>query len=324
MAGGYRGPGGRSPALVLKICAVSPDGRDAQPFVVKIGRKDRITQEISGTQHAIEDYVRFRNRAQLIERRCVTGARDRFLVTHLVDKATLLCDYLAHREAGLAIAALFGSALSPQLADVVQAHVRLQDQYSTCIPTRRQDLLSFHESAGEAATLEPGICQPEELLARLKDLPAVNVFMLFAHGDLHARNVFVTDDGSDVVLIDFAQVTPGIRTHAAADLAALEVSLAFDGEANQLPDAATLLDFYVPGLLVPRAYLRVAITGAAGNRLEAMKDIRLHARSCCGTDYDVAVAFHLLEITKYDTFPLDRRALAYRILTRLAAHASPA
>jgi len=194
--------GGRSPAEVFDVRATAPGGDRAQPFVVKIGKPDKISAEINAMKNCVESFVPFRNRAPLIEARCVQGPNERFLTTLMVERAMLLGDYLRTHEPELAITAIFAGPLRNWREDITREEISIYSHYSRrFIPS---DPTTLQEAWQRATQDTTDLCAPAALYDRLKLFGNVEVFTCYSHGDLHAGNIFVTYGGTDVILIDFA------------------------------------------------------------------------------------------------------------------------
>ena len=315
--------GGHSKAtMVFRVEATNEAGHRTQPFVVKIASPSDIVEEITALNRAVVSYVPFPNRAPHIESRCVLGPKEGLLTSLFLEDAERLDIYLQKHSPAGAINAIFKGPLRNWRRDVTaQKHsLNLGNEYRHVLPKTADGLLPAYNDCSE----QRDTIAPDQLFERINGI-VLSVHTCYSHGDLHARNIFVDDSGNKVILIDFDRATLPERRPSALDLVVLDVSLAFDGDAGDLPLAETTMGLFEPPLLaLPKPYNEA--TGAAANRISTIHDLRSQARGysgCCDEpDYDVGVACALLRVAERGKVSPERRALAYNSACRLVAYAS--
>jgi thiamine kinase-like enzyme len=146
-----------------------------------------------------------------------------------------------------------------------------------------------------------------------------DVRLCIAHGDLQVRNVFarrhprVSGRLTDVVLIDFERA--GVDSHAARDLATLDVSLTLD-TLKGLPD----LGFDAAAELFPNDLLDADALPQRDRRDIAVGAVRAQARheGLDSVEYAISLSAHLARYAKFlDTQGVARCAVAYRLAWRV-------
>lgn len=288
---------------VYRIDARRASRPEPVPFIAKVDSKAKIEQEYGNLTEICADSIAFPYIPALIQRRSVFGPRRSILVSHFVDRAVMLVTHGMHLNMNHAILSVFDEALrgwraNPQLRTYALGQYALQKGICSRHPEK-------YEDAYQACRLRQGeTLIPAELLARLERLEARDVNEVYAHGDLHVRNIFVRQSG-EVVLIDFRRSG---EAPSSRDPAELECSIALDRQLGAFIDVPALDKLYQPPLL-PFDTLP-----AAGNsRLEAICQIRLQLGALAGTpEYQIMVAIHLLWHAASR-----RSALAYRFAERL-------
>jgi serine/threonine protein kinase len=127
----------------------------------------------------------------------------------------------------------------------------------------------------------------------LKNLPQLDVLICHAHGDLHPGNIFVRNNGLDVVLIDFASAR--YERPTCCDPAMLDVALGI-GVVDQLPSLpeTRIRRLFEPPLLPPRRFLGGFLR--TDNRVRAICQLREHAlgEGAADTEYTMAVSIYLM------------------------------
>ena len=323
-------PGGRSRiGGVWKIVGINSKGIRCEPFVVKFGSKTQLSAEIESNRAYVEDLIPFQNHPAIAYDRCADGMGERLLVSHFVDGATRLDDFLVRVSPTLGITALFDRALrtwrSPvnQKTERVRIAERFRDFWAIPALADHVDLQPAYQLTRKQRLTA---LKPETLLQKLYKARKVECRLAHAHGDLHARNIFVRDNSAEVVLIDFAtwqQLSPLSR-----DPATLDVALAFDvwDEGKDQKDVAPLSvskieQMYSPPLLCPprRPY--------EGHRDQAITRLRIEATSDCSEEeYRHSIICCLLRFARFkpkgSVVHMERvnklRAVAYHHASRLA------
>jgi len=298
-------PGGRSTIRgVWKVTGVDTNGVRYEPFVVKFGAKTRITGEIESNRAVVEDLIPFQNHPAIAYERCVFGMGERLFVSRFVDNATRLDDFLVRISPTLGITALFDRALRTWRAPInhVQDTIQIAERFHNfwAIPKKNEpDAIKVPYELAKKETLT-GILTPNALLQRLYATPKVKCRVGHAHGDLHARNVFVRDNSTEVVLIDFAtwhQPSPMSR-----DPATLDVALAFDiwDDGKTAFDVKPLSQgkleelYSAPLLCPPRKHCE-------SFRDQAIIRLRIEAASDCSEDeYKSAIICCLLRFARFE------------------------
>jgi hypothetical protein len=181
----------------------------------------------------------------------------------------------------------------------------------------------------QAAHVFGGACiRADDIWYRLIGLPALDWRSSAIHGDLHGENVRVRKE--DSILIDFAHAAPG---PACADLAHLEVSLAFDGRPGDLQGEAwkqAVSQLYLPDAIVaslarPKARKRDTWMRAAVAEIRALVPAAV-ADPSSPEEYLRVLAVYLL---RHASFPANkndngdddyRRTYALWLACRLTEH----
>jgi len=296
--------GGKSKVSgVYRVNAYDEHDQCVAPFVVKVGPRSKIAQEIYGLEDLVLDRVPFQFRPPLARDRCVDGANDRLLISMFVDRALRFDEYLDFCPPVLAISSLFEGPLRTwrRQQDLIQTDrpIGLAEEYLRyeVIPSigNADRLLAPYSLA---SSVQSKIWRPKDLLTYLYEFPRVQVAQCYCHGDLHTRNIFVRHNSLDVVLIDFAHAN--YQSPAARDPAKLDVAIAFDVWDDQKAghkylSRETLARLYSPPLLPPT---RIPVTNS---RVDAIRQVRLEAViDCSATEYDVTVACYLLSFASLE------------------------
>jgi hypothetical protein len=220
--------GGKSGARVFLVHAEPKDDADVSgnytmPYFAKIDKLSKVVEEQKAFDRFASRYIPFNQRPNLESKRCVTGSMEGILVGDFVDGSRPLADILRPFGASKVIHSLFDDAL---------ACFRLQ----SFVSRRTVSASEFHQSIVQidkikeihvkSARSHGRIFKPRVLL---KSIEKCNFKYMEGpiHGDLNAENVFSRHN--EAVLIDFCRTMAG---PLASDLACLEVSIAFTGEAN--------------------------------------------------------------------------------------------
>lgn len=334
--------GGRSGSDVWQVEAL--DGaRCSEPFIAKAGSRASIEDEHNTWKRLILDYVPFPYRSPPVEDRLVQGARRAVLVSRFVDRATRFDDYVTQvNDSGSPVAALFNGALRncrcnaepPRDVRLGKIYVeqmeedtrqRDQDQITGRIPRSILPSVDRLSTAFELARKsDENIPGPEQLVDALRRVGKIEIRQCFAHGDLNARNLFVTWSGSQIVLIDFSHaISPA---YLSRDPSRLEVSLAFDVAKKNRENHAT--EYLTPndlrGLYCYPLLPCISLPRRQDGRIEAVHQIRRHVmgEGVTNEEYSLTTACHLLRFARNqrDDEQLERRqlrALSYSLAVRI-------
>jgi hypothetical protein len=213
-------PGGRSGLGVFRTYAELAKGQSPMsfplPYFVKIGRRQRITDEYHNYEDWVDPYIPFHLGPHLIRERCCLGAHNGILVGDYVEASESLLDAARNGRALSAIACLFDKALhgwyrgAEIVNEPITAFIRL--------PLRLRDVrINRARQLGGKIDLD-------ELRAFFDRCNTKSVLIGPIHGDLHGENVRVR--GNDAILIDF---TERKRFPLVCDVASLEASFLIEG-----------------------------------------------------------------------------------------------
>lgn len=275
--------GGRSRALgVWRVGALDRINQfPCEPFVVKIGPTAPITREINNYLNWADVRVPFPHRAPVALSRCVQGFQHRAIVSMFIDRAVRFDDYVCEVSPTMATAALFDGPLRTWRSRMRLEHIALGQQYKQYGRFTGVYLKHLYEVWNDAS-----IPDPMAVYSALEALAPQPVNVCHAHGDLHVRNLYVRENASDVILIDFASANGD--SPAARDPACLDVSLAFDCKTGTLSDE-DLAQIYRQNALT------VLPNSTSDGRLNAIRQLRIQAAASCGAlEYDITLAIYLL------------------------------
>jgi len=287
LAGSHR-PG----AQVWRVDGVAPDTRLYEPFVVKVGERREITTEIRTVMDYVLDRAPFPHWAPLRVERSVAGATQRLLVSMFVDRAVLFDDFLRDRSPTTAITALFDGPLRTWRRKLRRERVQLAGvlEGQGVLPRTLANLNSAYARAQREGR---PVRQAEALIDSLKHRPQLDVLMCHAHGDLHPGNIFVRNNGLDIVLIDFASAR--YERPTCCDPAMLDVALGVGG-VDRLPSLTEkrIRRLFQPPLLPPRRFLGGFLR--SDNRVKAICQLRTQAlgEGATDTEYTMAVSIYLM------------------------------
>jgi hypothetical protein len=278
------------------------------PFLVKVDQRDKIEKERGNIEALCADRVPFPFVPPMISQRSASGEKRSALVSHFVDRATLLADYAGKNNLNRVILSIFDDALrvwrsNPTKRQYKIGHYALREKRIT------SESADDYDSAYNAARQNGAITAPSELLKKLRKLPAIEVNEVCSHGDLHLRNVFVRQSG-EVVLIDFLRSggAPSSR-----DPAELECAIALDPALGDAISFEKLEAVYAAPLLPAQSQ-----THANDHRLDAICQVRRQMGSIVGdVEYQIMVAAHLL----WWACRSRRNPAAYRLAERLIVDA---
>lgn len=315
--------GGRSDARVFAVYMTvdtSNAGIWPQPAFAKLDRREKIEREHYNYREFAERFIPFGLRPNVDD--VIDGVNRSLLVGDFVDRSESLWDLARRNVASQAITSLIEETLggwrdqayadAPKDGAVAQAMINADmckpDQMSSRYPESAKD---------QGVKAEP--CQLWDTLLSLRqtyrEAPA--------HGDLHGENVRVRN--GQAILIDLSSVAKGPLT---ADLAALETWFAFqlppecDENAYEDGDWSAEID----RLYAPPAFQHPPGPCDATSKMCWMTTIVRQLRKMgiaaqsCPTEYQSAVAVHLLRRCQWDDVPAAdrfRRTKAYIVAARL-------
>lgn len=194
-------------------------GPSPSAYFVKIGARQKITEEYDKYQGVALTYIPFHLGPRLHLDRCALGAHEGIIVGSFVEDAELLRDCANAGRATAAIGNLLNRTLRPwhnrSWIDPRSIAEFLLPLFPTEVPDHRQSLIRQY---GATRTLD-------ELRTMFQSCTSSPVRIGFIHGDLHTTNVLVRSD--DAIIIDFEKVEN--NKPLVYDLASLEGSLFIDG-----------------------------------------------------------------------------------------------
>lgn len=254
------------------------------PFLVKLNTMKKIDKERGNIEELCADRMPFPYVPPMISQRYAQGTRRAAIVSHFVERAVLLADYIRTNNANRVIHSLFDGPLRVWRSYPIRKPYALgQYALEKGITTRSCD--SYRTAFEGAKKLNAGILCPEKLLQMFDDLPAIEVNEVCSHGDLHMGNVFVRQP-EEVVLIDFLRSG---HAPSSRDPAELECSIAFDGGAGQQIDTPTIENIYATPLLPVRRQQ------GSDPRIGAICQIRRQVNDAVEPlEYQIMIAAHLL------------------------------
>lgn len=242
IAPGYSG----ADTFIVKATLIDSNaGPEPVPYFAKLGRSDKMQAEWKAFRTFAEHHVEWYLRPNFISEQTIYGVKRGILVGTFVQNSCALAE--AVRKPGDSarhIRSLFLetlAALRRQKRTITPGH---QSVVSALKPF--YDYSKVAEARWKRASeMFGGACiRADDLWYSLIGLPPLDWQSSAIHGDLHGENVRVRKE--DAILIDFAHAAPG---PACADLAHLEVSLAFDGRPGDLQGEAwkqVALELYSP------------------------------------------------------------------------------
>ena len=200
-------------------------GPEPRPFFAKLGISTKLQKEMLAFRQYAEHHVPWYLRPNFIPERIVYGVANGILVGNFVPNSCSLAEAVRKGGGAQHVRSLFAETL---------AGLRQQFQ-TTAVASQERSVVSALKEFCKLDKAPPtrwktaeqlfggDVVDPQALWWRLLDLPRREWRMSAIHGDLHCENVRVRKD--DAILIDFAHACTG---PASADLAQLEISLAFD------------------------------------------------------------------------------------------------
>lgn len=315
--------GGRSDARVFAVhmtVATSNAGVWPQPAFAKLDRRDKIAREYSNYREYADRFIPFGLRPNIYD--MIIGAERSLLVGNFVDRSESLWDLTRRSVAAQAVTSLIEETLcgwrdqaygnDPVEGAVARAMAGL------CNPKK------VNPRYPEAALRDGVAIGPNEMWDRLCGLKQ-RYRLAPAHGDLHGENVRVRN--GQAILIDLASVLR--EAPLTVDLAALETWFAFqlppECDPNEYEDLAWWAEIerlYAPGTFIhpPGPCEPTAKHCWMSTAVRQLRRMGIAAQSC-GTEYQAAVAVHLLRRCQWDDGPAAdryRRTKGFVVAARLA------
>ncbi len=206
------------------------------PFVFKVDRPHKISEECNNYRNFVQPFVPFHLRPGLIETRCLETPKWAALTCNFVEGAIPLETALSNGHGAGAIFSLFETTLrrfrhqahsttkTPKLvSDYIRECVKISQLYEDTAKLPRINMAKQYNFKGEPMGLQ-------EEIARVAN--GIESLCVVIHGDLHMGNVMVRHE--DSIVIDFGSMRhEGPLT---ADPAALEASIAFGTRREESPN----------------------------------------------------------------------------------------
>lgn len=228
----------------------SPVGHRSLPFLIKLGDRRKIENEMVLYKRYVSDFIPFNLRPHLHMSRCLLGFEQAIIVGDFVEQSETL-DLAAGRDAAqTAIYSIFDNAFRNWL---FTSHPKTGNLVKPLLSVLNQSKMTNWEFEWRIKSVKKDFKvrhTPLELIEILKTLKEQTYLHSRIHSDLHTRNVLVR--GSDAVLIDFAKIKEGPFV---ADLAALEVSLAFEDDGRDDKKWKELMDVLYQAKFLSQPFL---------------------------------------------------------------------
>jgi hypothetical protein len=315
--------GGRSDARVFAVhmtVATSNAGVWPQPEFAKLDRRDKIALEYSNYREYADRFIPFGLRPNIHD--MIVGAERSLLVGNFVDRSESLWDLARRNLAAQAVTSLIEETLCGW-RDQAYANDPVDGAVATamagiCNPKNVNSLYP-------EASLRDGVTVgPNEIWEQLSALKQ-QYRLAPAHGDLHGENVRVRN--GQAILIDLASVVRDAPL--TVDLAALETWFAFQMPPECQPHEYEDLAWWteIERLYAPSAFIHPPGPCEPTSKhcwmstvVRQLRRMGIAAQSC-GTEYQAAVAVHLLRRCQWDDgMAADRyrRTKGYVVAARLA------
>lgn len=239
------GYSGADTFIVKATLEDSNAGPEPVPYFAKLGRSDKMQAEWKAFCTFAEHHVEWYLRPNFVPESTTYGVNRGILVGTFVQNSCALAEAVRQPDDGANhIRSLFLETLAALRRQKRNIAPGEQSVVSALKPFC--DHAKVPESRwNQAAADFGGTCvRADDLWYGLLGLPALDWQRSAIHGDLQCENVRVRK--GDAILIDFAHAAPG---PASADLAHLEVSLAFDGRPGDLQGKAwkqVALELFAP------------------------------------------------------------------------------
>lgn len=299
-------------------------GPEPRPFFVKLGRSAELQKEMESFRVFAEHHVPWYLRPNFVAERTCYGVEYGILVGTFVPNSCSLAEAIRTADGARHIRSLFEETLGGlrqqrQMTATASAQVSVVSALKDFCKRERVPQQRWKDAAikfgGDAI-------DPDALWWRLLDLPKREWRSSAIHGDLHGENVRVRKE--DAILIDFAHARTG---PASADLAHLEVSLAFDTlGGDEQGDAWRTV---VENLYAPESISASLLPGASAQSAvwiqKAVAEIRalVPASTADPDEYKRVLAVYLLRQASFPAggkapeFDEYRRTFAYWLACRL-------
>ena len=297
-------------------------GPEPMPFFVKLGRSNKLKDEMQRFRIYAEHHVPWYLRPNFVAERSRYGIPEGVLVGTFVQDSKSLRDCI-RTDGARYIKTLFEETLGGlrrQTFDGASAEQKtvVDALGDYCKP----DNVPADRWRNAAALFGGAAIDPRDLWCRLLGLPTQNWRKSAIHGDLHGENVRIRK--SDAIVIDFAQAGPG---PACADLAQMEVWAAFDVPISEFVfDEWKAIVTYLYSSLGVGASFEDSNTVVGATWIQrVVGEIRRFATNSvlCEGEYKRVLAVYLLRQASFppdEQFKIEdeqRRAYAYWLACRL-------
>jgi hypothetical protein len=294
------------------------------PFFVKLDEPAKLRREMRKFQQYAEHHVPWFLRPNFVGVRCIYGVHMAILVGTFVPASKSLWEALQEHNGRRHIRALFEETLAGMRQEVPGIHhVVAQGSVVAALEELcRHQCISPQRVA--AARQWGGVHSASSLWHKLLDLPPQPWQPGTMHGDMHGENVRIRKE--DAIIIDFAHTAPGPLS---ADLASLEVWLAFKVPAGRIPDRDAWRS-QVEYMYRPEVIDAILLNGSACQRTagwlgDCVDEIRKLARTSAFSagEYKRVLAVYLLRQSSFSADPEAaeedeyRRTYAYWLADRM-------
>ena len=262
--------GGKS--KVDGVWKVEAEGDEkASPFIVKCGPAPAIEVHINTYADVVADRVPYRGCTPVCLDRCVRGATRRLIVSRFIENAERLDEAVLNRDVQPAVESIFSQVLDRWRRNPPWAKVQLWPEF---LPKARRVSYKRGLSRTYSKLIARGEAplDPKLIFKTLALLPVEARPYPRAHDDLNIRNVFVSGQPGEPVLIDFTRSAKRPMSH---DVSRLDVGLGFDSilhDAQPLPESV-LMSIY-GGDLFQLSLEHVTHGKVAKHRLDAIFALR--------------------------------------------------
>lgn len=317
---------GANTFIVKATLTNSNAGLEPRPFFAKLGRSDDLQKECLAFREYAEHHVHWYLRPNFVPERTTYAVTHGILVGTFVPDSRSLAQAVREPDGARHIESLFCETL---------AGMRLQRRTTTSAEAKsavgvlqgfcKHDKVPVDRWRAAASLFGGEKIDPQTLWWRLLSLPAREWVRSASHGDLHGENVRVRKE--DAIVIDFAHAGVG---PACADLAHLEVALAFDLGDQDLERAEwrrVIEELYSPEAVAASVQDPCAVKGTTWIH-EAVARVRSLALDSVleVEEYMRVLTVYLLRQASYPANKKDadndeyRRTFAYWLACRLTEH----
>lgn len=312
--------------IVKATLKASFAGPEPRPFFAKLGGSADLQKEMLAFSIFAEHHVPWYLRPNFVAERTTYGVEHGILVGTFVQNSCSLAEAVRKPNGARHIKSLFEETLVGlrQQRRTTAALLEQKAVVSALKEFCKREKVPPQRWKDAVVKFGGELMDPDALWWRLLDLPKREWRCSAIHGDLHGENVRVRKE--DAIVIDFARACVG---PACADLAHLEVSLAFDicegdqqGEDWRGAVAGMYESSYISASLTTGVFVEEGRTWIH----RAVAEIRalVPASVLEGDEYKRVVAVYLLRQASYPVckkFPEHdeyRRTFAYWLACRLA------